>query len=165
MSRDPWPLQSGTRHALPYPPPEQELSLHDYLGILIGARGMITAIVAISLLIGAAVAFLSSPVFEADALVKAEEEASTLSALDQVNSLFAGQSPVNAELEFLNSRRVLGRAVDNLRLDVKATPLYFPLVGKFLARRFQGGEEDLAEPLFGLDGYSWGGGMDRNRRT
>ncbi|MBL3617905.1 MAG: hypothetical protein JMN26_09250 [gamma proteobacterium endosymbiont of Lamellibrachia anaximandri] len=156
MSRDPWPPQSGTRHALPYPP-ESELSLHDYIGILIGARGMITAIVAISLLIGAAVAFLPSPVFEADALVKAEEEASTLSALDQVNSLFADQSPVNAEIEFLNSRRVLGRAVDNLRLDVKATPLYFPLVGEFLARRFRGGEGDLAKPLLGLEGYSWGG--------
>ncbi|MBL3528813.1 MAG: polysaccharide biosynthesis tyrosine autokinase [gamma proteobacterium endosymbiont of Lamellibrachia anaximandri] len=157
MSRDPWPPQSGTRHALPYPPAEPELSLHDYIGILIGARGMITAIVAISLLIGAAVAFLSSPVFEADALVKAEEEANTLSALDQVNSLFADQSPVNAEIEFLNSRRVLGRTVDNLRLDVKATPLYFPLVGESLARRFQGGEGDLAKPLFGLEGYSWGG--------
>ncbi|QYZ67257.1 MAG: polysaccharide biosynthesis tyrosine autokinase [Gammaproteobacteria bacterium (ex Lamellibrachia satsuma)] len=157
MSRDPWPPQSGTRHALPYLPTEPELSLHDYIGILIGARGMITAIVAISLLIGAAVAFLSSPVFEADALVKAEEEANTLSALDQVNSLFANQSPVNAEIEFLNSRRVLGRTVDNLRLDVKATPLYFPLVGEFLARRFQGSEGDLAKPLLGLEGYSWGG--------
>ncbi len=157
MSRDPWPPQPGTRHTLPYPPTEQELSLHDYLGILIGARGMITAIVAISLLIGSAVALLSSPVFEADALVKAEEEASTLSALDQVNSLFADQTPVNAEIEFLNSRRVLGRAVDHLRLDVKATPLYFPLLGEFLARRFQGGEGDLAKPLFGLEGYSWGG--------
>ncbi|MBL3600074.1 MAG: polysaccharide biosynthesis tyrosine autokinase [gamma proteobacterium endosymbiont of Lamellibrachia anaximandri] len=157
MSRDPWPPQSGTRHALPYPPTEPELSLHDYIGILIGARGMITAIVAISLLIGSAVALLSSPVFEADALVKAEEEANTLSALDQVNSLFADHSPVNAEIEFLNSRRVLGRVVDNLRLDVKTTPLYFPLVGESLARRFQGGEGDLAKPLFGLEGYSWGG--------
>jgi tyrosine-protein kinase Etk/Wzc len=38
-------------------------------------------------------------------------------------------------IEILRSRSVLGAVVDNLKLDIIAEPVYFPLIGEALARR------------------------------
>ena len=62
-------------------------------------------------------------------------------------------TPVAGEIEILRSRSVLGDVVDNLKLDISATPEYFPFIGEALARRAPASERpaitvdtfDLAE--------------------
>lgn len=134
-----------------------DLSPHDYLMILLDARRAILLSILAALSIGVSIAFFSSPVFTADSLVKIQEETNTIAALEKVNMLFGGESQADAEIEFVNSRRVLGKAVDNLQLDIVVKPRYFPLIGEFLARHFVPENDSIAEPLFGLNGYCWGG--------
>jgi len=73
----------------------------------------------------------------------------------------AGVTPVfdvkpapSAEIELLRSRMVVGKAVDALHLDIEASPRYFPVLGRSIARA----SRELSRPgLFGRGGYAWGG--------
>ncbi|MEX3816689.1 GNVR domain-containing protein, partial [Paraburkholderia sp. BR13439] len=56
-------------------------------------------------------------------------------------------------MEIIQSRMVVGKAVDDLRLDISAKPKRFPLIGDWLGRQ----AKSLSSPgLFGFGGYAWG---------
>jgi tyrosine-protein kinase Etk/Wzc len=113
---------------------EEELDLGDLLGIIIENRWLIIGITLAALLIGGFRAFTAVPIYEADGLLQVEEKASGLTNLD-VTTMLEDSSPVNGEIEILRSRSVLGAVVDNLKLDIKAQPEFFPYIGEALARR------------------------------
>jgi tyrosine-protein kinase Etk/Wzc len=113
---------------------EDELNLGELIGVLVESRWLILAVTALALLIGALRAFTAVPVYSADGLLQVEEKSSGLANLD-VASMMEDYTPVNAEIEILRSRSVLGAVVDNLRLDIIASPVYRPIVGEALARR------------------------------
>jgi len=52
---------------------------------------------------------------------------------------------------------VAGQVVDQLVLDIRAMPRYFPVIGRAIAARSDGAPGELASPRFGLDRYAWGG--------
>ena len=58
-------------------------------------------------------------------------------------------TPVNAEMEILRSRSVIGDVVDNLKLDISAYPEYMPYIGEALARRAPADER----PLIRVDSF------------
>lgn len=75
-----------------------------------------------------------------------------------MSEMFGTTSPAVTEIELLKSRAVLGKAVENLKLDIIVEPNYFPLIGHFLSRRFEPtSPSELASPLFGFNRYAWGG--------
>src|SRR5690606_212023 len=109
---------------------------------------------------GVAYALLARPVYQADALIQVEDQkGSALSGLSQLSE-FIGmqQSSVAGELEILRSREVLMKAIratqGNIEVQVDNR---FPLIGGWLARRHEDESSDVADPLWGLDGYAWGG--------
>ena len=112
---------------------EDELNLGDLLGVIIENRWLIIGITLAALILGAFRAFTAVPIYRADGLLQVEEKSSGLANLD-VNTMLTDYAPVNAEIEILRSRSVLGAVVDNLKLDIIATPDYFPLIGEALAR-------------------------------
>lgn len=134
---------------------EEEIELGDYLAVLIQSKWLILAVTLIALLVGGGYAMIAQPIYSADGLLQVEEKKSTLGSLD-ISTLLEGETAVNAEIELLRSRLVLGKTVDNLRLDFSARPVYFPLIGQAIARRYHA-REGVAEPWFGLDHYAWGG--------
>ena len=112
---------------------EQKLPLLDYLQLLWFRRKLIIAITLVAMLIGGFKAFTAVPIYQADGLLQVEEKSGGLANLD-VSSMLEDYAPVNAEIEILRSRSVLGEVVDNLRLDISATP-DLSVVGAALARR------------------------------
>jgi tyrosine-protein kinase Etk/Wzc len=113
---------------------EEELDLGDLLGVVIESRKLIVAITAVALVIGAYLAFTLIPIYKADGLLQVEEKTSGLANLD-VAAMMEDYTPVNAEIEILRSRSVLGAVVDNLKLDISASPEYSLFLGEALARR------------------------------
>jgi tyrosine-protein kinase Etk/Wzc len=113
---------------------EEELNLGDLLGVVIENRWLIIGITLAALLIGAFRAFTAVPIYRADGMLQVEEKSSGLANLD-VTTMLSDYAPVNAEIEILRSRSVLGAVVDNLKLDIYAEPDYFPFIGGALARR------------------------------
>lgn len=140
----------------------QEDKKVDYLGLLdtvVNSRWRILSVTLITLLVGAAYAFLSPPVYRADTLIQVEQNQKSPdnNVLGSLSAIFNDQSSTAAEIEILQSRLVIGRAVDNLQLYVSAHPNYVPIVGAWLAKHATG----LSNPHFlgfggYLGGYVWG---------
>ncbi|MDQ0125883.1 tyrosine-protein kinase Etk/Wzc [Pseudomonas lini] len=140
---------------------DSDIDLLALLGTLIDSKWIIISITALFCAIGVAVALLSTPIYQANALVQVEEKKGGMAALGgmgEMSEMFGGTSPAVTEIELLKSRAVLGKAVENLKLDTIIQPNYFPLIGHFLSRRFQPTSPNQpASPFFGLNSYTWGG--------
>jgi tyrosine-protein kinase Etk/Wzc len=121
---------------------EDDINLGDLIGVLFENRWLIAAITFAALLIGAYQAFTAVPIYQADGLLQVEEKSPGLTNLD-TSSMFEDYALVNAEIEILRSRSVLGTVVDNLQLDIYAEPEYMPYIGRALARRAPDDERPL----------------------
>ena len=136
----------------PYPE-DDEIDLRDLLDVLRSGKWLIAGVTAIAGALGLAYALLAMPIFQADALIHVESERGSFISPEALGLI--DDSNVEAEIQLLRSRMVLGRAVDKRDLEVIAEPRRFPVIGGFLARRADSGEP--ADAMFGLAGYAWGG--------
>ncbi|MDQ0083743.1 MULTISPECIES: polysaccharide biosynthesis tyrosine autokinase [Variovorax] len=131
------------------------INLAEYLDILIDHRWLVAAIVAVTVLLGAAYAFLGKPLYEANVAVQVEDSGNSAGSFlgDAASSLLSVKTPAAGEIEILRSRAILGKAVENTKLYISARPRYAPIVGSWLARR----ATELSDPGFmGLSGYVTG---------
>lgn len=92
-----------------------------------------TAIVACALL-GGIYAFGSTPVYKADAMLEFSGRKNQI--LGDLTDVLGGsqQSPTDAEVELIRSRLVIGQSIEDLALDTRITPKYFPVLGKWWQR-------------------------------
>ncbi|HYC42460.1 MAG TPA: polysaccharide biosynthesis tyrosine autokinase [Noviherbaspirillum sp.] len=144
------PLLTG-----PARPQENEAELSTYLDVLWENRWLIATITLVATLLGAAYAFLTTPVYQANMLIHVEEEGPSKSQniVGDLQSMFDVKTSALAEMELLQSRLVVSRATDNLRLYINAGPKRLPVIGNWLAER----NKELSTPgLFGWGGYTWG---------
>jgi len=121
---------------------EDDINLGDLIGVLVESRWLIVAVTFLALLLGAYKAFTAVRIYQADGLLQVEEKQSGLSNLD-TSMMFEDITRVNAEIEILRSRSVLGTVVDNLQLDIYAEPEYMPYIGRALANRMPADERPM----------------------
>ncbi len=141
----------------PGPVPQESydvVDLRDYVDLLVAGRLHIAAVTALVLSAGVGWALLSTPIYEAQALIQVEDQRPSLPGFEQLSGLNV-PSPIESEVEILRSRFVLGQVVDRLDLQTAVRPDYLPVFGAFLARRHDG--EGLASPRFGARRRAWGG--------
>jgi tyrosine-protein kinase Etk/Wzc len=133
--------------------------LGEIIAILIDSKWLIALVTGVVLAIGIAIAFISSPVYKADAMIQVEAQSQTVRTLEQGGTIQKSEVPVMAEVELINSRMVIGEAIRNLGLDIIARPSYFPIIGAAIARRFEKLNKDnkVSNALFGQTQYAWGG--------
>ncbi|WP_237884456.1 polysaccharide biosynthesis tyrosine autokinase [Pseudomonas sp. PGPR40] len=135
-----------------------EIDLLGLFGTLIDHKWLIAAVTGAFMAAGVAYAVLATPVYQANALLQVEAKKNDLLGFSDVGSMLGKESPSATEIELIKSRAVIGKTVDNLKLDIVVQPMYFPVVGEFLARRFKNSNPgEIADPLLGLNSYAWGG--------
>ncbi len=134
-------------------PDSDEINLLELLDVLLDRRWLIAGAVAVTVVLGAVYAFLlATPIYRSDMLVQVEDSKGDLMGglLGEASTMFNIASPATAEIELLRSRLVVEQAVKDVRLDIKATPRYLPLIGRWLAR-------DATEPstpgILGMGGF------------
>lgn len=122
-----------------------EIDLGKLLGILIDAKWFILVTTILFAAGGVAVALLSTPIYKADALIQIEQKSSggISSLVGDMGELFSQESSATTEIEIIKSRMILGGTVDKFNLTTVAEPIYFPVMGKGLARL--AGEVNLIE--------------------
>jgi tyrosine-protein kinase Etk/Wzc len=136
----------------------EEIDLLDLLGTLIDYKFVIAGITSVFMIGGLAYAILAAPVFRANAIIQVEPKKNDVLGFNDMSSLLGGESPSGTEIELIKSRSVLGKAIDNLKLDILSEPNYFPVFGRFIAKKYTGDTPDsIAKPWFGMNGYNWGG--------
>ncbi|EFE22500.1 exopolysaccharide transport family protein [Edwardsiella tarda ATCC 23685] len=115
-----------------------EIDLGRLLGYLIDGRWWIITITALFMILGLAYALMATPVYKANALLQVEKKANASALLGNLSNmadmLGDDQPDAAAEIELITSRMVLGRTVHELNLNTLATPDYFPLLGRGVAR-------------------------------
>ena len=119
---------------------DDEIDLGRLFGLLLGNKWLIAAITAAFMICGVIYAVLSTPIYQADALLQVEKKSSGIPALGEMSEMFATESEAATEIEIMKSRMVIGTVVDQLKLTNLVQPNYLPFVGKYLARR--SGERD-----------------------
>lgn len=125
---------------------EEELDLGELIGVLIENRWLILAIALGAVAAGSFNAWTATPIYRADATVQVEAKQTGLDVLDFTGN-FENDPSIGAEIEILQSRSLLGDVVDDLKLELKAEPEYFPYVGAALARR----KPDSEQPKIKVD--------------
>lgn len=144
--------------ALPPPFPasardNEEIDLPGLLDVLANSRRLIFAMVVLALLAGAGYAFLTQPVYRADALIQVEQQSpseTSTQVLGELASVFNVQATSTAEMEILRSRLVVGEAADQLQLYVTAHPAYLPMFGRWLSERAISLSNPLLPAMFGF---------------
>lgn len=137
---------------------QDSIDLLGIFGSLIDQKWLIGALTGAFMVTGVAYAVLATPVYLGNALVQVEPKKNDMLGFSDLNSMLGGQSPSVTEIGIIKSRAVIGKTVDDLRLDIDVTPNTFPLIGGFLSRRYRGDSEtSVAPPRFGLNSYAWGG--------
>ncbi len=133
------------------------VDLTSWFDVLARYRWTFLTVAGLVIALGAIYALISRPVYRADIMVQVEESTNTTAATNrvaaQISPVIEVKSAASAEIELLQSRMVVGRAVDNLMLNIEASPRYFPIVGRAIAQR----NSELSQPgLFGWGGFAWG---------
>lgn len=135
-----------------------EIDLLGLVGTLIDHKWLISVVAGTFMVAGAAYAVLATPVYRANALVQVEAKKNDMLGFSDINSMLGQESPSVTEIELIKSRSVLGKAIDNLKLDIKIEPNYFPIVGEFISHHFTpDNPQEVAAPWFGLSSFAWGG--------
>lgn len=136
-----------------------EIDLLALLGALIDGKWIIVGFTVCFAVIGVAYALLATPIYQANALIQIEEKSgNTLAGLGELSDMLGSTPEAVTEIELLKSRAVIGQAVENLKLDIIVEPNYFPVIGRWMARRFAPETSgEVASPLVGFDSYAWGG--------
>jgi tyrosine-protein kinase Etk/Wzc len=133
-----------------------ENTLGKILGTLIDGRWIIIPLVVLFAMGGFFYGMFATPIYKADSLLQVEKKASVVSGLADMTTGMLDQTPSSStEIDILKSRMVIGKAVDELALDVFATPHYFPKIGRGLVRLLGPSQSGMLVSLF--SSYAWGG--------
>ena len=121
-------------------------------------KALIASITGLFAVLGIAYALVATPIYQASAMIQIEPKKGAITGVPEIVPRPDSVSQATTEISLLKSRAVLGKAVEGLKLYITARPRHFPLIGSYLARRHDPSTDGaLAAPLFGLDGYAWGG--------
>ena len=130
MDSEPRPKSSTRRER------SEEMDFSEWLANLWEGRRVLLGFTAVFLILGIGAAWLRTPIFQTEALlqVQGKKPGASDAAFAKIENLFAEPSEVQAEIVVLKSHRVLGRTIEALGLDIKASPKLLPVVGRALVR-------------------------------
>lgn len=140
-------------------PQDDEIDLRELLGTLLDHKWLIGIVTGVFFVLSVGYAVLGTPIYEADALVQVEQKVPDLPGLSAITqTLGASSSEATTEIALITSRSVIGKAVEELNLQVEVEPYHFPLFGGWISRHFIPDQpDDVAAPLLGFSRYDWGG--------
>ena len=113
---------------------DDDIDIGFLLGSLWDHKIFIGLLAVVFALAGLAYATLSTPIYQADALVQVEKKSGTISGANMQSMLGQQESSTSTEIEILGSRLILGQVVDQTDLDLDVQPTNLPIVGAWLRR-------------------------------
>ena len=142
---------------------EDENEFGKLLGLLIDGRSIILVVTALFFIIGLYNALFTTPIYLANALIQVNKDQKGMARFSDFGEFFpmAG-STVEAEKVVVSSRMVMDQVLNELGLQIDASPRYFPRIGKGLVRMLGKAHTGWLASLF--PAYAWGGEVIRVSR-
>ena len=115
---------------------KDSLDLWQLWAIVWESKWLIGSFMGTFMLLGLLYNFITAPVFSADVILQIDELENETTGADLGKELTVqgAGNPLAAELEILKSRLILGEVAEQYKLDIEATPHYFPVFGAGFAR-------------------------------
>lgn len=140
---------------------DDEIDLLQLLNTLLDGKWLILFFAICAATIAFIYANGQTPIYKADALLQVEKKPGSIPGIEGLAGLGGDDTSISTELELLKSRRVLGQAVDDLKLDIVVQPKKIPILGNFYHRIFNPDETaKLPEVWDRFDDfssqYAWG---------
>ena len=102
---------------------KEETDLFDLLKELVRNWKIMIPCLILSGIAGVFIALWIRPVYQVDALIQIESKNNkSMGMTGGLSSLFATTSPAETEIELINSRQIIGEAVEKMRLQYEAIP-------------------------------------------
>ena len=101
---------------------KEETDLFDLLKDLANNWKIMIPCLILSGIVGVVVSMWIRPIYKVDALLQIETKNKNSGLMSGLGSLFATTSPAETEIELINSRQIIGEAVEKLRLQYQAIP-------------------------------------------
>lgn len=111
-----------------------EMEIGRLIGSFIDYRWLIIGITSLFVLTGVLYAYLATPVYRSDALIQVEQNAGANILSNISNMLPTGQPQSSPEIQLLQSRLVIGKTVEELKLSYKIKEKHFPIFGEGISR-------------------------------
>ncbi|MGO1107400.1 polysaccharide biosynthesis tyrosine autokinase [Klebsiella quasipneumoniae] len=112
----------------------EDFDIGRLLGEIIDHRKLIITITSLFAFTGLLYILLSTPVYQADALIQVEQKQAN-AILGNLSQILPDSQPQSApEIALLQSRMILGKTVDDLNLQIRVEQEHFPIIGKGLSR-------------------------------
>ncbi|HDX2071528.1 TPA: tyrosine-protein kinase, partial [Escherichia coli] len=112
----------------------EDFDIGRLLGEIIDHRKLIISITSLFAFTGLLYVLLSTPVYQADALIQVEQKQAN-AILGNLSQILPDSQPQSApEIALLQSRMILGKTVDDLNLQIRVEQEHFPIFGKGLSR-------------------------------
>lgn len=121
------------KNILPLVDTDDEVDFRHLFGALIDNRWIILSVTAFFAIIGILYVLITTPIYQADALVQVEQTPGNTLINDLAQALPTANDESATEIELIQSRMILGESVDQLKLDNLVEQNYFPVIGKLLA--------------------------------
>lgn len=101
---------------------DDEIDLMQLVGTLWEHKWLIVAITTLVTALGVAYALVSTPVYQADALLQVEKKQAGIPLLGGAEDLFMNDSSAQTEIEIARSRMVLTQAIEQVQADIQVRP-------------------------------------------
>ena len=140
---------------------DDEIDLLELLGTLLEGKWLIFLFMLIAVGLAFIYAFGQQSIYKADALLQVESKTAAVPGIEELAGFGGDDTSVSAELELIKSRKIIGQAVDELKLDLIAAPKKFPLLSNVHQRFFSPDETKKFPPVwdkfdeFAFQ-YAWG---------
>ena len=140
---------------------DDEINLLELLGTLLEGKWLIFLFMLIAVGLAFIYAFGQQSIYKADALLQVESKTAAVPGIEELAGFGGDDTSVSAELELIKSRKIIGQAVDELKLDLIAAPKKFPLLSNVHQRFFSPDETKKFPPVwdkfdeFAFQ-YAWG---------
>ena len=133
---------------------DDEIDLLELVHTLLAGKWLIILVSIFTLLLAFLYAFGQQPTYKADTLMQVESQKKGIPGLEDLAGLGGNDISVGTELEIIKSRKILGQAVQSLKLDIVAEPKRIPLLGTFYKHLFNSNSIDKPFPF--LANFAWG---------
>ncbi len=140
---------------------DDEIDLHELIGTLLEGKWLIFLITILFLFFSFIYAFGQVPIYKADSLLQVEAQKGGIPGIEELAGLESDDASVGTEIEIIKSRKILNRAVTDLRLDIVAYPKRIRLLGN-ISKKFSGPDDIQKIPSLWsrldnfLAKYAWG---------
>lgn len=136
-----------SRHTDNKPQSDDEIDLGQLFGVLWFHKWKILGITGVFSILGVLYALTATPIYQADGMVEFANNKNQV--LGELTDIMAGQkTPADSEIDMIKSRRVLGKTVADLRLNVQVVPQVSRLT-RLLARY----DEQQIAPVLSIEQF------------